>query len=78
MKEKCTCGPSNIGWMILASIVLGIGLWLLVGGLKMQWGGDSSEWLTVLLWYAGGILVMCIGKVFKWKSMSGCTAHCMK
>ena len=75
-KNTCECGPANFIWIILAAIVLGIGVWLLVGGLQMQWTG--MPWLNTLLWYAAGILVLCIGKCFKMKACSGCPMHSMK
>ncbi len=71
---KCVCGPSNFGWMILSALVCGVGLWLLVGGLMMQWSGGAMWW-QVGLWYAAGALVMSISCCLKKKACSGCPAH---
>ncbi len=67
MMDKCTCTPASFIWVIVASVIMGVGLWLLVGGLQGQWGGAS--WSSVLLWYALGFIVMGIGKMVKKKAM---------
>ena len=71
--DKCTCTPANFLWMVIAAIVMGVGLWLLIGGLQGQWQGGT--WQTVLTWYALGFLVMGIGKMFKHKSSGMCPVH---
>ncbi|MEK6849259.1 MAG: hypothetical protein AABY01_01670 [Nanoarchaeota archaeon] len=72
--EKCSCGPANFLWMIIAVIVMGVGLWFLVGGLHAQWDA-SAQWQMVLAWYAIGFLIFGIGKMFKRKA-NCCSAHC--
>jgi len=69
---KCTCGPASFIWMILAVVVMGVGLWFLVGGLQSQWTGGS--WQSVVVWYAIGFLVLGIGKMLKWKSCAHCAS----
>lgn len=73
--DRCTCGPANFLWLIIAVIVMGVGLWLLVNGLQGQWSGVDT-WQITLTWYAVGFLVLGIGKMFKHKSCGGCPVHC--
>ncbi len=73
-EEKCTCGPANVLWMIIAVVVLSIGLWLLINGIMEQWKGIAGSAMMVIGWYIGAVLVLWLGKMCKWKSM-GCKAH---
>ena len=75
MGGKCSCGPGNFIWMIISAVVLGLGLWLLLTGIKAQWDGAGS-WQLVLTWYAVAIIVIGIGKMFKMKACN-CPAHGM-
>ncbi|HSU73094.1 MAG TPA: hypothetical protein VLJ21_04575 [Candidatus Binatia bacterium] len=70
----CTCGPGSIVAGIIAAVVLGIGLWSIIGGIQAQWGGAS--WKSVLVWYAVGFIVLGVGKMIKRKAMS-CPVHGM-
>jgi len=78
MKEsaKCVCGPKNVVWMLVAVVIFAVGFWVLIEGLQAQWGSGSgnANWLTLLVWYAVAFLVLWIGKLCKWKSMS-CPVH---
>lgn len=77
---KCTCGPANFIWLIIASIVIGISVYLLVSAIGAQWNGGStwagSGWFGLVIAYALSALVWAIGKLCKWKAMSSCQAHC--
>ena len=68
--NKCTCGPANFLWLIIAVIVMGIGAWFVVGGIKAQWDA-AAQWQMILVWYSLGLLVWSIGKMFKRKSCCG-------
>ena len=74
MGPVCKCGPANFLWMIIAVIIMGVGLWLLVGGIQAQWNG-AATWQMTLVWYSLGLLVYGIGKMFKKRSCTGCPAH---
>ncbi|MBI4150561.1 hypothetical protein HY492_00375 [Candidatus Woesearchaeota archaeon] len=76
-KSKCTCGPANFLWMVIAVIVMGVGLWFLVGGIRAQWA-DAGTWQMILVWYALGFLLIGMGKMFKHKSCGNCSMHSMK
>lgn len=69
---KCNC---NLLYMVLGVVVLALGIFLFVNGLMMQWAG--GDWLMTVVWYAVGLLVMCVGKMLKWKGCGSCTAHKM-
>lgn len=71
--NKCTCGPANLLWLIVAAIIMGAGAWLFVSGIQAQWEG-TLQWQVLLFKYAAGLLVWHIGKIFKMKSM--CSACC--
>lgn len=71
MAKKCSC---NLGWFVLGVVVLAFGLFALVRGLQAQW--TSAEWLLPVAWYAGGALLVCVGKMLKWKGCGGCASHC--
>ena len=70
---RCSCGPANFGWMLLAAVLFAAGLWMLAYGLCAQWN-MKLDWFPTLLWYAGGFFVMMFGKACKWKAMN--CAHC--
>lgn len=67
---QCQCGPHSILWMVLGAVAMGLGLWAIVSGIQMQWGGGA--WLNTLLWYAVGFLLLGFGKSLKWKSCAHC------
>lgn len=71
---KCSCTPANFIWVIIAVLIMGIGLWFLVGGVQGQWSGDQT-WQVAIIWYALGFLILGIGKMFKWKACSRCSVH---
>lgn len=73
MAAKCNC---NLLYMVLGALVLGLGVFLFVKGLLLQWN-NMGGWMPVV-WYAVGILVMCVGKVLKLKGCGSCSAHPMK
>jgi hypothetical protein len=62
--------------MIIGVIVMGIGLWFLIGGLQVQWTGSAS-WQLAISWYAIGFLIMALGKMAKHKGCGYCPAHSM-
>jgi hypothetical protein len=70
----CSCGPGNWLWVIITAIVMGIGVWLLVGGYLVQSAGGT--WQNSLTWYALSFLVFGIGKAFKKRSAGTCKVHC--
>ena len=72
---KCTCSPAGLFWLVLGAIVLAVGVWLFVAGIRMQW--DGGAWLSTLVWYAAGIFVLGLGKMLKWKGCTGCPVHKM-
>ena len=73
---KCTCKP---GWMILAWILAAVGIFALVAGFASQFGASDPTAinLTVLGWYFGGIVLIGLAKMSKWKGCS-CGIHGMK
>ena len=72
----CSCGPGNFLWMVIAAVVLAVGVYVFVMALQAQWSG-SATFVNVALWYALGVLIITFGKMAKWKSCSGCSAHQM-
>ena len=73
--NKCECGPANFLWLIIAVIVMGIGIWFVIGGVNAQWNG-AAEWQMILVWYSLGLLILSIGKMFKRKSCCmACGGH---
>ena len=70
----CSCGPSNFIWLIVAAIIMAVGLYVLVMALQTQWNG-AAPFVNVALWYALAFIIFAFGKMAKWKSMSGCSAH---
>ncbi|MEM4240321.1 MAG: hypothetical protein QXM31_03695 [Candidatus Woesearchaeota archaeon] len=73
-KAICKCTPGGFVWMVIGVIVMALGVWAFVNGLRMQWSG-SLEWIKVSFWYALGLLVVCIGKMIKIKGCSSCPVH---
>lgn len=67
----CTCSPKSFVWLVIGVIVIALGFWAVIKGLMMQWGG-SMDWMRIAMWYAIGLLVMCIGKGFKCKACPAC------
>lgn len=74
---KCTC---NLGWMVVAWVLLALGLWALVGGFAAQFGSSAPTAVnvTVLGWYFVGIVLISLGKMCKWKGHGTCSVHGMK
>ncbi len=72
--KRCTC---NLGWTVLAWILMAVGLWALVGGFSTQFNsGDPTVVNAVVLgWYFAGILVWGLGKMAKWKGHGSCPVH---
>ena len=70
---KCEC---NWVMMILGVIVMAIGFFLMVKGFMMQ--TQAATMWTVLIYYAIGILVWCVGKMFKHKGCCGMCSGYMK
>lgn len=73
--QVCKCTPGGFFWVILAAIVMAIGIWLFISGIRVQWA--DGPWLTAMVWYAIGLFVVCVGKVFKMKACGGCPVHKM-
>lgn len=71
---KCTC---NMGYMVLAWILMAIGLWALVGGFATQFNSANPQGFSaaILGWYFVGILFMALGKMAKWKGHGTCSVH---
>ena len=64
------CGPKCLILGLIAAVLAAGGLWMLVGGVMMQWSG--LPWTNVLLWYVGGFLLWCIAKCAKMKACPMC------
>ena len=71
---KCEC---NWFMMILGVVVMAVGLWLVVKAFFMQGQPSSDMWMT-MIYYAIGILVLCVGKIFKHKGCCGMCAGYVK
>ena len=71
MAKKCTC---NLGYVIVALVLMAIGLWALVQAVYMQWN-NMAPMTTLLGWYFGAVVVLGIAKMLKVKG--GCSAHGM-
>ena len=69
--NTCKCTPGSLIWLIIGVIVVALGLWSLIKGLALQWTG-GAELTKVVFWYALGILVLSIGKIFKRKACASC------
>lgn len=67
---KCSC---NAGWAIVALILGTIGLWGVVAGFTMQFGG--AEAVQVLPWYFVGLLLIMLAKMSKHKCCGMCHVH---
>lgn len=65
------CGPKCLVLGLIAAVLAAGGLWMLVGGIKMQWA--MMPWTNVLLWYTGGMLLWCIAKMAKMKCCGMCS-----
>lgn len=72
-KGKCSC---NVGWLIIALVLLTVGLWGVVAGFTAQFGGAAAA--TVLPWYFVGLLLIVLGKWAKWNAHGRCTVHGMR
>ena len=66
-----SCGPKCIIMMLLAAVFGALGLWMIVGGVMKQLSG-AVPWTSVAMWYAGGFILWCFAKCFKWKA---CAKH---
>ena len=69
---KCTCNPVM---MVVGVIVMAVGVFLFVKGFIAQ-TQNYALWMT-LAYYAAGILIWAVGKIFKHKSCGMCPAHGM-
>ena len=76
MADKCTC---NIPFLIVSAILFTIGLWLVVGGVAMQFKAASFmfDGMTAGLYFVG-VLFLFFGKMAAWKSHGSCPVHGMK
>ncbi len=72
MAKKCTC---NLGYVIVAWVLMAIGLWTLVQAVYTHWN-NLAPMTTLLGWYFGAVVILSVGKMLKWKSI--CAAHGMK
>ena len=64
------CGPKCFLFGVIASLVAAAGLWMVVGGVMMQW--SQAVWNSVLLWYTGGMVLFCVAKCIKMKACPSC------
>ena len=69
--KKCTC---NLGYVIVAWILMAIGLWALAQAFITQWNA-AAPMTTILGWYFGAVVILGIGKMLKWKSHGMCPVH---
>lgn len=75
--KKCTC---NMGALVGALIFFTLGLFVLVAGFARQFTVQlqqySAMWIVVTLAiYFVGLVLMVVGKMFKWKSHGECPMH---
>jgi hypothetical protein len=75
-KGKCTC---NLGWWIVALVVATFGVWAVAAGFIAQFNAGAAPSLAtaqaVAPWYFGGLLLIGISKMVKWKSHGVCPMH---
>ncbi|RMD58458.1 hypothetical protein D6825_00855 [Candidatus Woesearchaeota archaeon] len=64
------CGPKCLLLGLISAVLMAAGLWLLVGGVMMQW--SAMSWQKVLAWYSGGFVLWCIAKCAKMKACPSC------
>ncbi|HIG97147.1 MAG TPA: hypothetical protein HA230_02275 [Candidatus Aenigmarchaeota archaeon] len=74
VKAKCSC---NLGFMVVAWILMALGIWALVGGFATQISSGAPTTVNVVLlgWYFLGVLLVSLGKMAKWKACGRCTVH---
>ena len=71
---KCTC---NLGYMVVAWVLIALGLWALVAGFATQFNSatPTAVNLGIVSWYFAGVLLIGLAKMAKWKSHGTCPAH---
>lgn len=70
---KCECTPASYGWLVLSAVAAAIGLYAIVQGINMQWGTmRPGMWMNTVLWYTGGVFVLCIACAWKKKVCPTC------
>ena len=67
----CKCTPGSLVWLVVGVIVVALGIWSVIKGLMLQWSG-AGDLTRIVFWYALGLLVICIGRVFKCKACAAC------
>lgn len=70
MCPQSQCGPKCLLLGLIAAVLAAGGLWMLVGGARMQWAG--LPWKSVLVWYTGGFLLWYVAKCTKMKACGTC------
>ena len=68
---SCKCTPGSLLWLVIGVIIVALGIWAAVKGFVLQFNG-SMDWMRIVFWYALGLLVMCVGRVFKCKACASC------
>ncbi|MBS3052143.1 MAG: hypothetical protein J4428_02120 [Candidatus Aenigmarchaeota archaeon] len=74
-KGKCTCSFLHL---LIALLLMSLGLFLVLGGVGVQFSGGWSRYTSVLPLYFFGLLLLVVGKFVKRLSYCNCSAHgCM-
>ena len=71
---KCSC---NAGWWIIGILLMAAGLWALASGFIAQLNA-ALDMVMIFGWYAGGVLLVSLGKMSMWKSCGSCRVHLRK
>lgn len=69
---KCSC---NLGYLIVGIVLAALGLWMLASAFIGQLQGMMAQ--AVLPWWLGGVVLVMLAKMAKWKSCGMCMAHKM-
>ncbi len=69
--KKCTC---NLGYMIVAWVLIALGIWALATAFIAQFNA-AAPMATLLGWYFGGVVLVGIAKMLKWKGHGMCPVH---
>ena len=75
----CRCNPLL---SLIALVLLSLGIFGLVNGFALHLQAASAgiqmetmPMIGILVWYFGGMLLMLVGKMLKWKAHGVCPVH---
>lgn len=68
-----------MGWWVVALILKTVGIWAVAAGFIAQFNAALPASMVtaqaVLPWYFGGLLLIGLGKMAKWKCFGACMMH---